>query len=183
MRHLPNLLTLLRLFAAPFLAWLIVEGSYRSAIALVAFAGVTDWFDGFTARKLGVAGRSGVILDPLADKVLLVTLFFALAYAGLLPLWLLGLVMGRDLVIVTGALLLRMLRNVRKFVPSMLGKVSTFFQIVFVLLVLLWAAWPLRLLAVLKMLSLILTTIFTAWSGVGYVRLGVVLWGSRPTIE
>ena len=170
----------MRLFAAPFLVWLIVAGSYREAVGVVVFAGVTDWLDGFAARHLGVAGKAGVILDPLADKVMLVTLFFALAYVRLLPLWLLLLVMGRDVVIVTGALLLRIFRNIRKFVPSLVGKVSTFFQIVFVLLVLLWAAWPFKVLAILKALALILTTIFTAWSGAGYIRLGIQLARRKP---
>ena len=138
-------------------------------------AGLSDWFDGWAARRLGATGKLGVILDPLADKVMLVTLFFVLAYVRSIPLWLLALVMGRDLVIVTGAVLLRIFRGVQKFVPSLIGKVSTFFQIVFVLLVLLNLAFPFPILFWLEMLALFLTALFTAWSGIGYVLLGIRL--------
>ena len=173
LRLLPHFLTLLRLVSAPFLAWLITRSDFKAALGIVAFAGVTDWLDGYTARRLGVPGRVGVILDPMADKVMLVTLFVALSYVALIPLWMLILVMGRDVIIVAGALLLRLFRNVRKFVPSMLGKVSTFFQIVFVLLVLLYAAVPYSILLWLKMTALALTAFFTGLSGLGYIRLGI----------
>ena len=180
MRQIPHALTLLRLFLAPLLVWLIVSSRFREALLLVILAGLTDWFDGFAARRLGVTGRLGIILDPLADKALLVTLFLVLAYVALIPGWVLALVMGRDLVIVIGALLLRIFRNIRKFVPSTVGKVSTFFQIVYVLLVLLDAAFPLQLLDWLRLLALLLTTLFTAWSGYGYVRLGIQLTRLPP---
>jgi cardiolipin synthase len=152
---------------------MIVSGRFRAAVGLVAFAGVTDWFDGFAARKLKVAGRMGVVLDPAADKLMLVTLFLALGYAGLIPLWLLGLVIGRDLVIVIGALLLRIFRGARNFSPSLTGKVSTFFQIVYALLVLLNAAWPAAILRWLTLTGLGLTALFTVLSGAAYVRLGI----------
>jgi cardiolipin synthase (CMP-forming) len=168
-------LTLLRLLAAPFLAWFIVQSRFIEALYVVVFAGLTDWLDGYTARKLGGTGNLGTILDPAADKLMLVTLFFALTYAGLIPLWLLALVMGRDLIIVIGSLLLRTFRDVRKFTPSMMGKVSTFFQIVFVLLVLLHAAFSFTFLYWLQVLALALTTLFTIWSGAGYVMLGIRL--------
>lgn len=168
-------MTLLRLFAAPFLAWFIVRSHFIEALCVVVFAGMTDWLDGYTARKLGATGSVGIILDPAADKLMLVTLFFALTYAGLIPFWLLALVMGRDLIIVIGSLLLRTFRGVRKFVPSAMGKVSTFFQIVFVLLVLLHAAFSFTFLRWLEMLALVLTTLFTVWSGIGYVMLGIRL--------
>jgi cardiolipin synthase len=143
-------------------------------LVLVAIAGVTDWFDGYTARLLGVTGKLGVILDPLADKAMLVTLFLALGYLSVVPLWMLALAIGRDLVIVSGALLLRIFRNRRRFKPSTLGKISTFFQITFVLLVLIHAAAPdLRPLLWLEDLALALTGIFTAISGLDYIRIGV----------
>lgn len=180
MRLLPHILTLLRLLASPFLAWLIIQSRFIEALLVVCFAGLTDWLDGYTARRLGATGELGIILDPIADKVMLVTLFLALTYDGLIPLWMLALVMGRDLVIVIGSLLLWTFRNVKKFVPSIIGKVSTFFQIVFVLLVLLHAAFPLTFLFWLQMLALALTALFTAWSGFGYVRLGIRLTRRLP---
>ena len=136
MRWLPNALTLLRLGSSPILAWLLLEYRYHDALALIIVAGLTDWFDGYTARRFGQSSV-GVALDPLADKALLVTLFVVLGVMRLIPLWMLGLAVGRDLVILGGALLLRVFRGKQRFLPSTLGKVSTFFQLVLVSLVVL----------------------------------------------
>jgi cardiolipin synthase len=160
---------------APFIAWLLYSSHFRAALILLFLAALSDWFDGFTARRLNSAGQLGVILDPLADKVLLVTLFVALGVLRLIPLWMLSLAVGRDLVIVIGALLVRLLRGTRKFLPSTLGKVSTFFQIVLVLLALLYAAFPLQILLWLKYTALCLSAFFTALSGFDYVRRGILI--------
>lgn len=180
LRRLPHFLTLIRLVAAPFVAWLLLRLQFREALALVLFAGLTDWFDGFAARRLRVSGKVGVILDPLADKTLVVTLFVVLGVIGLLPAWLVVLVIGRDLVIVIGALLLRIFRNIRQFLPSTLGKVSTFFQIVLLLLALVDAAFPNRLFLWLRNIALFLSTLFTALSGLDYIRQGIQLAGRPP---
>lgn len=175
MRQIPNALSLFRLFASPFLAWLIITSKFRLALALVILAGITDWLDGFAARKLGVSGQVGIVLDPLSDKVMLVVLFVAVAYARLIPMWLLWLAIVRDLVIVGGSYLLRIFRNIRKFTPSVLGKVSTFFQIVLMLMVLLYACFELRFFFWLQELALALAAFFTALSGLDYVRRGIIL--------
>ncbi len=175
LRQIPNLITSLRLVASPILVWLSLQHRYAAALIIVLLAGLTDWLDGFSARRLDVTGKTGVILDPLADKCLLVTLFLTLSWVELIPLWLLALVIVRDLVIVTGAWLLRTLRGVRKFIPTMPGKVSTFFQIVFVLLVLVEAAVPNPNFAGLRDIALGCTAVFTAFSGFDYVRIGIRL--------
>lgn len=174
MRFVPHFLTLLRLIAAPFIALLLVRAQFRAALIVVFCAGLTDWFDGFAARRLGVSGKTGVILDPLADKTLLVTLFLVAGFIGLIPVWLVALVIGRDVVIVVGALVLSVTRNIRSFRPSTLGKVSTFFQIVLVLMVLLEAAFPNRVFYWLCNCALLLCAIFTALSGIDYVRRGML---------
>ncbi|HZQ55508.1 MAG TPA: CDP-alcohol phosphatidyltransferase family protein [Bryobacteraceae bacterium] len=179
LRQLPSLLTLTRLAASPFLVWLVLNAEYRAALGLVLVAGLTDWFDGFTARKLGVAGRFGMILDPVADKTMLVALFVVTGVVGLLPGWLVGLVIARDFVIAIGALLLRVLRDIRRFPPSLLGKVSTFFQIVLVLLVLMHAAFPNAFFLWPELIALGLVTLFTTLSGIGYVRIGIQM-ARRP---
>jgi cardiolipin synthase len=173
LRQLPNLFTLIRLFASPFLAWLLLSGRFREALGLVLVAGVTDWLDGFTARKLRINNTIGVVFDPLADKVMLVTLFIVLAVIHLISGWMLALVLGRDLVIVSGAGLLRAFRGYHRFLPSTLGKVSTFFQIVLVFLVLTRAAYPYRFLLWLETLAVLLCALFTALSGLDYVRRGI----------
>ena len=180
MQQIPLLLTLFRLFSSPVLAWLLFQSRFRESLLLVFIAGITDWLDGWTARKFQVSGRAGVVLDPLADKVLLVTLFIVLGLIGLLPLWMLFLGIGRDLIIVTGAFLLRLLRGYRQFLPSIWGKVSTFFQIVFIFLVLTHAAFPNRFLWYLQELALLLTAFFTIGSGGDYIRRGIEMSRSRP---
>jgi len=142
-------------------------------------AGLSDWLDGFSARKLNASGKTGVILDPMADKILLVVLFVQLALSNLIPVWMLALAVTRDVVIVLGALLIRMVRNVRRFFPSIWGKVSTFFQIVLILMVLLEAAFPREILYALQQTALFLSAFFTALSGVDYVRRGIEML-SRP---
>ena len=173
MRQLPHLLTLIRLAAAPLLAWLLLQFRFREALGAVLVAGLTDWFDGFAARRLHVSGRIGVILDPLADKTLLVTLFLTIGYIRLLPEWLIYLVIGRDVMIVAGAIALQFLRDIRKFLPSTLGKVSTFFQILLVLLVLVHASFQYQILLWLQNIALLLCALFTAVSGLDYIRRGV----------
>jgi cardiolipin synthase (CMP-forming) len=172
LRQLPHLLTLIRLVASPFVAWLLFHSRFREALVIVLVAGLTDWFDGFAARRLHVSGQIGAIVDPLADKTLMVTLFLTLGFIGLVPEWLVWFVVGRDVVIAMGALLLRILRNVRKFFPSILGKVSTFFQIVLVLLVLVHASFPGEILLWLQNIALVLCSLFTALSGLDYIRRG-----------
>jgi cardiolipin synthase len=176
LRWLPNALTFFRLGSSPILVWLLLQHRFRAALLLTLVAGLTDWFDGYAARRIRTAGGTagiGVLFDPLADKALLVTLFVALGVLRLIPFWMLGLAIGRDLIIVGGALLLRIFRGKQRFVPSTLGKVSTFFQIVLVLLVLLEAAFPYQLFQWLSYLALLLAAIFTALSGLDYIRLGI----------
>ncbi len=173
MRRLPHLLTFVRLVAAPVLVWLVLQSRFREALVLIVLAGITDWFDGFAARRLGVTGQLGVILDPLADKIMLVALFLVLGAVALVPIWLVALVIGRDVIIVLGALLLRVVRNIHKFLPSTLGKVSTFFQITTVVMVLVHASFPYRLFLWLEIIAIALCAFFTAISGMDYLRLGI----------
>lgn len=173
LRALPHLITSFRLLCSPAVVWLLFQSRYRTALALVFLAGISDWFDGFAARRLKSPGRIGVILDPLADKVLLVTLFVGLTVLGLIPAWMFWLALGRDLVIVIGALVVRILRGIRKFLPTTLGKVSTFFQIMLILLTLCLAAFPHQFLLWLKYTALTLSAFFTFFSGLDYIRVGI----------
>ena len=179
MQLLPHLLSATRLVAAPLIVWLLIEHRFREALAVVLLAAVTDWLDGFAARRLGVSGKFGVVLDPLADKVMLVTIFLALGFIRLIPAWMLVLVIARDLVIVVGAFLLRIYRNIRRFRPLLSGKVSTFFQVVLVLMVLIYAAYPFAIFYWLAEMALALTAFFTALSGGLYVRKGILMAAER----
>jgi cardiolipin synthase len=180
--RLPNLISLLRLLSAPLVGWLLYGGRFRTALFVLLIAGVTDWLDGYAARKLRMTNRIGIVLDPLADKVLLVVVFVCLGLLGLIPFWLFVMVVVRDLVIVTGALLLRLLRNRREFIPSLMGKISTFFQLVLAFLAVVHAAFPYRIIEAMQIMGVILTATFTMLSGLDYVRQGIQM-ARQPPLE
>ena len=170
----------MRLVAAPVVAWLAVMQRFDLVLMVLIPAALTDWLDGYAARLLGVSGELGAYLDPAADKILLVVSFVSLGVVGQIPMWLVWLVLGRDVVIVTGIVLLWLLRNRKDFPPLLSGKISTFFQIVTVLVVLLAAVFDIHSMAILRQTGIILTAVFTAFSGIKYVRRGIAM-SSRDT--
>ena len=129
-RSTPNLLTLLRLFILPFIVNAVLDGQYIIAFALFVLAGLTDAFDGLLARRLGQKTKLGQYLDPIADKLLLSTLFMVLTHVDLIPRYVTVLVFSRDLGILMIAMLLFATGALRDFQPSRLGKLNTFVQIV-----------------------------------------------------
>ncbi|HKU53802.1 MAG TPA: CDP-alcohol phosphatidyltransferase family protein [Rhizomicrobium sp.] len=136
-RHLPNLLSALRLLAAPFAAWLIVREHDIAAVLTFAAAGASDGLDGTIARRWGVTSAFGAWLDPVADKLLMLFCFTALYGVGATPFWLLLLVVARDLAIVAGWLLIRLLSLPAPTSPLLIGKLSTLVQILYILALLL----------------------------------------------
>ncbi len=140
-RHLPNLLTAARVLLALPVALAIGYRDYRTALVLAALAALTDALDGFLARRFAWQSRLGELLDPLADKLLLVGGFIALTYVGAVPLLLTLLVLARDVVIVAGALAWRMLLGPLTVRPSLLSKLNTLAQIAFLLAVLVTLVW------------------------------------------
>ncbi|MEO6803326.1 MAG: CDP-alcohol phosphatidyltransferase family protein [Granulicella sp.] len=136
-RAAPNLLTLLRLFIIPFLVIEILNGDYRTAFALFVLAGISDGLDGVLARWLSQKTTLGLYLDPIADKLLLSTLFIVLTHANLIPRYVTVLVFSRDLGILLIATLLFATNTLRDFRPSFFGKLNTLIQIVALLVVLL----------------------------------------------
>jgi cardiolipin synthase len=137
LRAAPNLLTLLRLFIIPFLVIEILDGHYRTAFALFVLAGISDGLDGVLARWLSQKTTLGLYLDPIADKLLLSTLFIVLTHANLIPRYVTVLVFSRDLGILLIATLLFATNTLRNFRPSFFGKLNTLIQIVALLVVLL----------------------------------------------
>jgi len=116
---------------------MILEQRFDIALVLFAIAGISDGLDGYLAKRNQWQSRLGGLLDPLADKVLLVSSYLALAILGLIPVWLMGLVILRDLVIVTGALVYNFQVTELEAAPSMVSKLNTVAQIFLVLLVVL----------------------------------------------
>jgi cardiolipin synthase len=140
-RHLPNLLSALRLLAAPFAAWLIVHEHDIAAVLIFGAAGASDGLDGTIARRWGVTSAFGAWLDPVADKLLMLFCFTALYVIGVTPLWLLVLVVARDLAIVAGWLLIRLLTLHAPVSPLFIGKLSTTAQILYIFTLLLFLSF------------------------------------------
>lgn len=153
--------------------WLIYTGQFKLALFLTIPIGLSDWADGYLARRLGSTSRLGTYLDPAADKVLLVAAFIALGTIGAIPVALVILVLGRDLVIVAGVILLWKLRRRTEFAPLGIGKISTVFQIMTVFVVLVSLIAPLGLIQKVRLICLFATALFTISSGIAYVRKGI----------
>lgn len=163
-RAAPNLLTLVRLFIIPFIVIEILDGNFGVAFTLFVLAGISDALDGLLARWLSQQTTLGLYLDPIADKLLLSTLFLVLTHVALMPRYVTVLVFSRDLGILLISTLLFATNTLRDFQPSLFGKLNTLAQIVALLALLAerafsWAQFPLvdlflvRAIAVLAPLS------------------------------
>jgi cardiolipin synthase len=148
LRALPNQLTLLRLSIVPFLVLCILDGRYHRAFILMVIAGVSDGLDGALARMFRQRTELGSYLDPIADKLLLSTLFLVLMHVGLVSFRITVLVFSRDVGIVIVSALLYATTGTRDFHPSWLGKANTVAQILAVSSVVLaqthpsyWVLW------------------------------------------
>ena len=175
LRHLPNLITLLRMLLVVPLCWLIDDARYDGALAVAAIAGLSDAVDGFLAKRYGWQSWLGGILDPIADKLLLMAAFLWLAFAGDLPAWLAALVIGRDLVIVGGAVAYYYLIGHFDAAPSRLSKLTTLVQIVFVLEELLRLSRLIEIPDAARSAGIAITALLTLASGAHYA----VVWSAR----
>jgi cardiolipin synthase len=172
-RTTPNLLTLLRICLAPFLVAAILEGRYGLSFWLFAAAGLTDALDGLLARLLKQRSMLGEYLDPVADKLLLSTLFLVLTHMGLIPMRVTVLVFGRDVGILVVAAILYAATGRRDFGPSLIGKANTVAQVAAVAAVLLQAMLlgqhaSVRWVEVFEILALYATMVLTVASGLQY---------------
>lgn len=138
----PNLLTLTRLFIIPFLVITILDRQFHAAFGLFVIAAISDGCDGLTARLLSQRTRLGEYLDPIADKLLLSTLFLVLTHVNLVPRYVTVLVFSRDLGILLISTLLFATNVLRDFRPSLLGKLNTGIQIVGVTVIMVTQVWP-----------------------------------------
>jgi cardiolipin synthase len=168
----PNLLSLLRMGLTPLFLVAVVNAKPLQALLVFAFAGITDALDGFIARHYGQQSRLGAYLDPIADKLLLMSAYVVLAIPGLhpgtlIPSWVTVLVIARDLIIVIVAVVFSLAVGVTTFPPSWLSKVNTTVQVLTAILVLASGTWQaLRPLAEWSTLGVAVTTV---GSGVDYI--------------
>lgn len=167
-RTAPNLLTLVRICLAPFLVVAILQGEYTLGFALFVAAGLTDALDGALARILKQRSTLGQYLDPVADKLLLSTLFLVLMYKRLIPPAVTILVFGRDVGILLVSAILYAAAGRREFSPSIFGKANTIAQIAAVAAVLLHQLTPVAWVAFLRIAALDATIVLTVASGLHY---------------
>jgi len=167
-RSAPNLLTLLRICLAPFLVAAILEGHYALSFILFIAAGLTDALDGLLARWLKQRSMLGHYLDPVADKLLLSTLFLVLLHKGLMPVTVTVLVFGRDVGILLVAALLYAAVGRREFHPSVFGKANTLAQIAAVAAVLLHQLTSAFWVVMFRRTALDATVALTIASGLHY---------------
>lgn len=134
--NIPNFLSLARLLAAPVIVWCLLTEWHSPAFWLFTLAGVSDGIDGYLAKRYSMHTEIGRFIDPIADKVLLVSIYVTLGYLGNLPVWLVILVVSRDLLIVGGALLSFTMANSVIPNPLFLSKLNTLMQLALVVTVL-----------------------------------------------
>ena len=132
LHHLPNLITALRIVLVVPLAWFLLQHDFDIALLLIFIAGASDALDGFLAKHYGWTSTLGSVLDPLADKLLLVVTFLSLGYLALVPAWLVVAVLARDIIIVTGGIAYYI--SIRHFdmAPTLVSKLNTLMQLVLV---------------------------------------------------
>jgi len=173
-RFLPNAICIVRMALVPPLVWLIIEGRYSVALALLVIAGLSDGLDGFLAKTFDWRTRLGGLLDPIADKLLLVSTFAALTYVGLVPVGVTAVVIGRDVVIVLGAIAYQLLIAPVEAEPASISKLNTACQLALMFFALTAAvfAWPPRISLLVLGAAVVFTSIV---SGLNYV----LRWGTR----
>jgi cardiolipin synthase len=133
---IPNLITLARILLVPVVVWAIATGQILLAFLLFLAAGISDGVDGFLAKRFGWKTELGAYLDPLADKVLIVSIYVSLGITAVIPLWIVILVVSRDIMIVGAVILSWLIDRPVQIKPLIVSKANTAAQIVFACLVL-----------------------------------------------
>ncbi len=169
--NLPNILTITRILLIPFFAFTLIYENYLYALILFLGAGVTDVLDGSIARIKRQISYFGSILDPVADKFLLMTSFILMSINGLIPKWLAIIVISRDLIVVTGCLILYFVIHKLKVEPTFLGKAANACQYLLVGLVLLYRNITDGLL--IPTYLFVIVAVVTAVSGLLYIYRGL----------
>lgn len=169
MRHIPNLICALRIALVWPIIASIVAGRYRLTLLLFFIAAVSDALDGFLAKRFHWTSELGKVLDPIADKLLLISVFLLLTWYGLIPRWLAAIAVGRDVLIGLGAITYRIGWGELRGKPMITSKVNTLLQLTYVLAVVARQGLGLPSVALLSALAL-LTLVSLCLSGFLYVR-------------
>lgn len=174
MLNVPNFLTLLRIIAIPVFLILLTDEQVGWALLVFVGAGITDALDGAIARMTNSRTTLGAYMDPLADKMLILSAFVVLAFMEEIPRWLTVVVISRDVIILTGYLMLFLLtQRMMEIRPSSLSKLATFFHLLTLSGVLLELYSPQMLDSSVFRILFLLTGIVTAASGLHYMFRGL----------
>ena len=172
--NIPNLISVSRLLVMPVIVWFILSGELALAFWFFFVAAASDAIDGIIAKRFDMVTQLGKYLDPLADKILLVSVYFTLGNQGFLPVWLVILVVFRDVLIVGGALLFETLTRSLFMDPLFVSKLNTFLQVILAGVVLYVNGYQINYAWLCELLHW--TVGFTTvTSGISYV----IIWGSR----
>ena len=166
--YIPNLICVLRIVLVGPIVAALWSGDFRLALLLIFIAGFSDGLDGFLAKNFDWRTRLGGLLDPAADKLLIVAVFLTLTFMGLVPVWLAAIVIGRDVVIVSGAIAYSVLIGRVSPDPSRISKANTACQLLYLLLVIAEQAfaWPLAIGVLVCGAAVMFTSVI---SGLDYV--------------
>jgi cardiolipin synthase len=162
----PNLITIGRLILTPITIELIVSGNWRWAFWVFVAAGVSDAIDGWLARSFDLRSELGAVLDPLADKALIMSMFVTLAAVGRLPAWLAIMVVSRDLMILGAVVISWLLRRPVEVNPLMVSKATTFLQLTLAALILGGEAFGVEMAGLAGVLVLLVTALTIASASV-----------------
>jgi cardiolipin synthase len=174
-----NAVTFLRVALTPVIILAIVHGHHRAAAVWFAIAAWTDFFDGWLARSQGTPSPVGQYFDPLADKLLISGVFIALTIEGSIPVWFLGLVLGRDLAIVIASIIAMRVSTYRDYSPTVWGKLSTVLQLFAAVTVMAANAEGSGTWASLARFTVFAAAAGTVWSTIHYTWRGVTYF-TRP---
>lgn len=134
--NLPNIITLIRILLVPVIVWAIASHQMTIAFVIFVVAGISDAVDGFLAKRFNMTTEIGALLDPVADKALLVSIYITLGISDAIPRWLVILVVSRDLMIVGAVIISWLLENPIPMKPLMVSKLNTVAQVAFAAFVL-----------------------------------------------
>ena len=165
LKYIPNMICIARIILVAPIVWSLLEGRYALALGLIVIAGLSDALDGYLARRFDWRTRLGGLLDPAADKLLMFAAFVTLAWIGLVPVWFSAIVVGRDIIIISGTIVYQLTVAPIHGEPTSTSKLNTVFQILFVLLTIThaWLSQPpvlaLQLLGAAILVTIVISTV------------------------
>ena len=175
----PNIISVGRFLLVPLIIWLLLTDQMTFAFWTFFAAGVSDFLDGLLARLLKSRTLIGAYLDPLADKTLMVAVFITLAVKGIVPLWLVILVVSRDVLIVAGTLLILLFEKNFAVTPHFISKLNTAVQIMLIAFLLGIGALGMGYDSLLTHLFYLVAGVTTTWSGAVYVHFWIQKMGGK----